>query len=210
MGGIRPLPPDNQPTGIFKQIIEGPVWVGAEGLAGDAQADRRVHGGPEKAVHQYPVEHYALLAAAFPDAGPALVAGSMGENISAPGWDEASVAIGDVFRCGDATLQVSQPRSPCWKIDQRFGVEGMAGHIAERGITGWYFRVLEEGAVEPGSDFVRIDRNAQPLSVTALLALWAEQRPDPQRLREVARSPGLSSRWVAKLEDRTARLRLLA
>jgi MOSC domain-containing protein YiiM len=210
MGGIRPLPPDNKPTGIFKRLIEGPVWVGTEGLTGDAQADRRVHGGPEKAVHQYPVEHYPLLAAAFPEAGPALIAGSMGENLSASGWDEASVAIGDVFRCGDATLQVSQPRSPCWKIDQRFGVEGMAGTIAERGITGWYFRVLEEGAVEPGVGFERIDRPADPLSIAALLALWAEHRPDPQRLQDVARLPGLSSRWVAKLEDRAARLRQLA
>ncbi|MDX9995897.1 MAG: MOSC domain-containing protein [Rhodocyclaceae bacterium] len=210
MGGIRPLPPDNKPTGIFKRLIEAPVWVDTEGLAGDAQADRRVHGGPEKAVHQYPVAHYAALAAAFPEARDALVPGSMGENISAPGWDEASVAIGDVFRCGDVVLQVSQPRSPCWKIDQRFGVDGMAAHIAARHITGWYFRVLEAGAVEPGVDFMRIDRNAEPLPIAALLTLWAEHRPDPQRLLEVTRIPGLSSRWVEKLEDRAARLRQLA
>lgn len=210
MGGIRPLPPDNKPTGIFKRLIEGPVWVGGEGLAGDAQADRRVHGGPEKAVHQYPAAHYARLAAAFPEAAPALVIGAMGENLSAPGWDEGSVAIGDVFRFGDATLQVSQPRSPCWKIDQRFGVEGMAAFVAEQRITGWYFRVLEEGMVEPGGGFERIGRNADPLSIAELLALWAEHRPDPQRLHEVARIPGLSSRWVAKLADRAARLRQLA
>lgn len=210
LGGIRPLPPDNKPTGIFKHLIGAPVWVGAEGLAGDAQADRRVHGGPEKAVHQYPAAHYALLAAAFPEARDALVPGSMGENISVSGWDEASVAIGDVFRCGDATLQVSQPRSPCWKIDQRFGVEGMAALVAAQRITGWYFRVLEEGAVEPGVDFSRIGRNAEPLSIAALLTLWAEHRPDPQRLLDVARTPGLSSRWIEKLEDRARRLQQLA
>lgn len=207
LGGIRPLPPDNRPTGIFKQEIQAPAWIGREGLAGDAQADRRVHGGPEKALHQYPVAHYAALAAAFPDAAAALAPGALGENLSVPGWDEASVAIGDVFRCGDAILQVSQPRSPCWKIDQRFGVEGMARFIAERGITGWYFRVLEEGAVEPGVALERIDRAPAPLSVAALLALWADHRPAPDKLVAAAQTPGLTASWTTRLVERAERLR---
>lgn len=207
LGGIRPLPPDNQPTGIFKQEVLMPVWVGKEGLAGDAQADRRVHGGPEKALHQYAIANYARLATAFPDAAHLLITGSIGENLSVPGWDEANIAIGDIFRFGDSTIQVVQPRSPCWKIDNRFGVEGMAQFIAEQRITGWYFRVLEEGAVEPGADFAQIERNADPVSIAALLALWAEHRPDPDRLIEVSRTPGLTFSWVSKLEDRAGRLR---
>lgn len=206
LGGIRPLPPDNAPTGIFKQPVEMPVWLGKEGLAGDAQADRRVHGGPEKALHQYPVAHYARLAAAFPDAGPLLVPGAIGENLSVPGWDETSIAIGDVFQLGDARIQLSQPRSPCWKIDHRFSADGMAQFIAAQRITGWYFRVLEEGAVEPGAGFERIERNPQPVSVMALLALWDEHRPDPDVLIEVSRTPGLSPGWVTKLTERTGRL----
>lgn len=187
-----------------------PVWVGREGLAGDTQADRRVHGGPEKALHQYPVAHYAMLAAAFPEAGELLVPGALGENLSAPGWNEASIAIGDIFQFGDARIQVSQPRSPCWKIDHRFGVEGMAQHIAEQRITGWYFRVLEEGAVEPGAVFERIGRNPVPVTVAALLALWAGHRPDPERLIEISGTPGLTASWVTRLEDRAGRLRQMA
>lgn len=205
-GGLRPLPPENRPTGIFKQEVQIPVWIGKEGLAGDAQADRRVHGGPEKALHQYPVAHYATLAAAFPEAAPALIPGALGENLSCPGWDEASLAIGDVFRLGDATLQVSQPRSPCWKIDHRFGVEGMAQFIAERGITGWYFRVLEEGAAEPGERFDRIGRNPDPVTIADLLSLWAQHRPDPDRLIAVSHTPGLTASWVTRLQDRARRL----
>ena len=208
-GGIRPLPPDNQPTGIFKYPIEMPVWVGREGLAGDAQADRRVHGGPEKALHQYPVAHYARLAAAFPDAASLLVPGALGENLSVPDWNESTLAIGDIFQLGDARIQVSQPRSPCWKIDHRFSSEGMAQFIAEQRVTGWYFRVLEEGAVEPGADFARIERNPAPVSVADLLALWAEHRPDPGWLIDVARTPGLSAGWVKKLVDRAERLKQL-
>ena len=208
-GGIRPLPPDNGPTGIFKQPVEQPVWLGREGLAGDAQADRRVHGGPEKALHQYPVAHYARLAAAFPDAALLLVPGSLGENLSVPGWDETNIAIGDIFQLGDARIQVSQPRSPCWKIDHRFTSDGMAQYIAAQRITGWYFRVLEEGAVEPGANFECIERNPVPISVADLLALWDEHRPDPDRLLDVSHLPGLSAGWVKKLIDRAERLKQL-
>lgn len=205
-GGIRPLPPDNAPTGIFKLAIEMPVWLGREGLAGDAQADRRVHGGPDKALHQYPVAHYARLATAFPDARALLVPGSLGENLSVPGWDETTLAIGDVFRLGDARIQVSQPRSPCWKIDHRFSADGMAQFIAAQRITGWYFRVLEEGAVEPGAGFECIERNPDPVFVADLLALWADHRPDPDTLLVVSRTSGLSPGWVTKLTERAGRL----
>jgi MOSC domain-containing protein YiiM len=207
LGGIRPLPPGNQPTGIFKHEVLMPVWVGKEGLGGDAQADRRVHGGPEKALHQYVIANYARLAAAFPDAAELLVPGSLGENISATGWDEANVAIGDVFRFGDSVIQVSQPRSPCWKIDNRFAVEGMAQFIAEQRIPGWYFRVLEEGAVEPSAMFEKIERNPDPVAIAAFLSLWAEPRPDPEHLMDVSRTPGLTPAWVSKLVDRAGRLR---
>lgn len=207
MGGIRPLPPDNRPTGIFKQEVAMPVWLGREGLAGDAQADRRVHGGPWKALHQYPVEHYARLAARFPDAAALLAPGSIGENLSVPGWDESTVSIGDVFRLGDAVIQVSQPRSPCWKIDQRYGIEGMARFIDETGITGWYFSVVEEGEVEPGCPFERIDRKAPATTVAKLLSIWHEHRPDPAMLDALATTPGLSANWIAKLEERAARLK---
>lgn len=177
LGGIRPLPPENQPTGMFKREHLQPVWLGAEGLAGDAQADRRVHGGPEKAFHQYPVGHYAQLAAAFPEAAPLLVPGSLGENLSVPGWDEATVCIGDVFRLGDARIQVSQPRSPCWKIDRRFGQEGMMRLIAERGLTGWYYRVVEEGEVAAGCVFELLERRADAISVATAYAAKRKFHP---------------------------------
>jgi len=170
LGGIRPLPPENQPTGIFKRARFDPLWLGHEGLAGDAQADRRVHGGPEKALHQYPVAHYAQLAAAFPAAAAQLVPGSIGENLSVAGWDENNVCIGDVFRLGDARIQVSQPRSPCWKIDRRYGVVGMTQLIGSQGLTGWYFRVLEEGEVGAGCAFELIERAVAAVSVAATFA----------------------------------------
>ncbi len=202
LGGIRPLPPDNRPTGIFKQELTMPVWLGREGLAGDAQADRRVHGGPDKALHQFPVAHYARLAERFPEARDLLVPGSIGENLSVPGWDEANVCIGDRFRLGRAVVEVSQPRSPCWKIDARYGVEGMMRWMDETGRIGWYFRVIEEGEVEPACAFDLIERQSRAVTVGRLLSVWREHRPPPAVLDELAQTPGLSSRWVEKLRQR--------
>jgi MOSC domain-containing protein YiiM len=207
LGGIRSLPPENKPTGIFKQRHDMPVWLGREGLAGDAQADRRVHGGPEKAFHQYPVGHYATLGMAFPDAFPGLVPGSMGENLSVPGWDETNIHIGDVFRLGDARIQVSQPRSPCWKIDTRHDAEGMARLIDERGLTGWYFRVVEEGEVMTGCDFTLLERPSPDISLAYLWTTWRELRPDPAELERLAKAPGLTQNWQDKLLQRASWLR---
>jgi MOSC domain-containing protein YiiM len=209
-GAIRPLPPDHRPTAIFKSALSGSVRVGREGLAGDSQADRRVHGGPEKALHQYPVGNYARLAEAFPEVKNLLVPGAIGENLSVAGWDESNVCLGDVFRLGSALIQVSQPRTPCWKIDARFGVEGMMQFIDQTGLTGWYYRVIDEGEVAPGGEFSLVERGSQALPVGDLLSLWREQRPLPERLEAVAAIAALSPNWVKKLRDRAQRLARLA
>lgn len=202
LGGIRPLPPENRPTGMFKRRCEQPVWLGREGLSGDAQADRRVHGGPEKALHQYPVPHYERFAALFPGAADGFVPGSMGENLSVPGWEESGVCIGDVFQLGDARIQVSQPRSPCWKIDARHAAPGMARHIEEHGLTGWYFRVIEEGEVAEGCVFELLERPSPTATLARLWQLRANLRPDLAELERMAQVPGLTENWQDKLRQR--------
>ncbi len=87
---------------------------------------------------------------------------------------------------------------------------GMAKYIDDTGFTGWYFRVLEEGSVEPGCAFELIDRPNPDVSVQALLALWHEHRPKPDRLDRVAATPGLAESWCKKLLDRAERLKGMA
>ena len=139
-------------TGIYKQPIEEPVWLGETNLAGDGQGDLKNHGGPEKAVFVYPSEHYGawqqeLKLAAF-------LPGAFGENFVSQGLTEKAVCIGDTFRIGGAVVQVSQPRQPCWRPARRWRIKDLALRIQKSGRTGWYLRVLQEGYVQSGSEMV--------------------------------------------------------
>jgi len=199
--------PEGRPTAIYKHPVNGPVHIGTLGLAGDAQADRRVHGGPDKAVHLYPADHYARLAARFPDVAATLVVGSLGENLSVAGIDEGEVCVGDIYAFGSARLQISQPRSPCWKIDSRHGEEGIAVFIADQGLTGWYFRVLAEGSAQAGDKLSLIQRNPDPVSLRELWQGWQEHRPPAAKLDRLASTPGLTADWARRLQQRADWLR---
>lgn len=203
-GTIAALPLSGRPTGMFKQPLAAEVAIGLEGLAGDEQADRRVHGGPDKAVHLYPSAHYARLTAAFPETTAAFIPGSLGENISCATLDEASVRVGATFTLGSALLQVCQPRSPCWKIDDRFGCDGIAAFIAEHGLTGWYFRVLRPGTAAPGSGLEPVDGADAAPTLAEAAVLWQEHRPPAAALQRLAASPGIAAGWRNKITARAA------
>lgn len=205
IGGIRPLPESGRPTGIYKQPVSRELELGPTGFIGDQQADRRVHGGPDKAVHLYPASHYAKLAARFPEVAGQLVIGSLGENISA-NLDENAVRIGDVWQLGSARLQVCQPRNPCWKIDERFACEGMAEFIARERLTGWYWRVITPGRVRPG-DALEIERAADACTLAAAMQCWQAHRPALADLEKLAATPGIAENWQQKIVTRIEWLR---
>jgi MOSC domain-containing protein YiiM len=207
-GGVRPMPGDGRPTAIFKQPLAGRVRVGWEGFEDDdRQADRRVHGGLEKALHHFPAETYRRLAQAFPEQAPQFGAGAIGENISTEGLDEAGACIGDVYALGTARVQLAQPRSPCWKIDAKFGRDGISQHIAAHGMAGWYYRVLAPGEVQAGAAFTLLERNAEPVPLAELLALTQARRPPLELLQRIAETPGLNAGWRQKLLQRADWLR---
>jgi MOSC domain-containing protein YiiM len=158
IGGVRPLGKRAAPSGIAKAPVMAPVLLRRVGFQGDEQGDTVRHGGPEKAVHHYPFEHYAPWKSEF---GPLALLdqpGAFGENVSTTGLTEADVAIGDIFRLGHALVQVSQGRQPCWKLNERFADIRMARRVQVTGRTGWYYRVLEEGIVSPGDGLTLVER----------------------------------------------------
>lgn len=145
-------------SGIVKAPAPGRVPLGPAGLAGDGQADLTVHGGPDKAVYAYPVEHYAHWEVELlrDDLAP----GRFGENLTVEGLTEDDLAIGDVLRADDALLEVSQPRVPCAKLGMRMGDPGFLRPFLRSGRVGFYLRVLEPGSLGAG-DRLRRERAAE-------------------------------------------------
>jgi MOSC domain-containing protein YiiM len=134
-------------------------------LEGDRQADLRVHGGPDKAVYAYPSEHLIPWNAEFgmePPFGP----GTFGESVTTAGWLEDEVRIGDVWAWGEARLQVTQPRSPCYKLAMVTGRPDLLKRLVESGRTGWYLRVLRPGRVPVTGPIRVVERH--PAGVTVL------------------------------------------
>lgn len=194
LGQLGHIGPSNAPTGIFKSPVTHRVAVSAMGLEGDVQADRRVHGGLEKAVYHYPAENYPLFQAALPHLRDAFVPGSLGENLSSHGLDETGVHIGDIYRIGSALLQVSQPRRPCWKVNHKFGNAHVAALLMAEGVSGWYYRVLEEGELGIGDAITLQERLVDSVSVRRIWELFA-RRLENKTDTALPAIPGLSKEW---------------
>jgi MOSC domain-containing protein YiiM len=206
IGQVQPLPVSGRPTAMYKTSVQAPIELGVEGFAGDQHADLRAHGGPEKAVHLYPSTHYVKLAAKFAEAAPLLVPGSMGENIATTDLDEHDVRLGDVWQLGTALMQVCQPRNPCWKIDERFGCDGMALFIDQHLLTGWYWRVLQPGEVNP-SDTLQLHQAAsQAPTLHEAMTLWRAHPPLLDQLSALAEVPGIAKVWQDKIKQRVSYL----
>ncbi len=200
-------------TGFYKEPVSGPVRLGQANLVGDGQADLKHHGGPDKAVNVYPVEHYGYWSGQLGIDG--LVHGGFGENFTIEGLLESDVCIGDKFEVGEALVQVSQPRQPCWKLARRWRVKDLAVQVQDSGRTGWYLRVLREGVVEAGNHFVLAERGNVDWSVAAANAVMHVEKSDCGAARDLAACAGLSDSWretllrragSGEVEDASARL----
>jgi MOSC domain-containing protein YiiM len=186
-------------TGIVKTPVAGRVAVGPMGLDGDGQADLSVHGGADKAVYAYPVEHYAHWEAVL--GRDDLAPGRFGENLTVTGATEDEVSIGDLLRGGDALLEVSQPRLPCFKLGMRMGDPGFLKPFLASGRVGFYLRVREPGSIAAG-DVLRHERRGEgSMTVREVAALMLDGAP----AEELARGAGLAALpedWRAMLARR--------
>ncbi|TMV08202.1 MOSC domain-containing protein [Salipiger thiooxidans] len=157
IGTPVPFGPNNASSAITKKAVLGKVWLSPLGIEGDVQADQEKHGGLDKALHQYCSGHYEHWKRVLPGTED-LSPGTFGENIVACDHDETNVCLGDSFQIGEAVVQVSQPRQPCWKLNVRISQPGFAKLVQSSGLTGWYYRVLQTGWVAAGDAITLIDR----------------------------------------------------
>jgi len=190
---------DGEASAIGKGPVSGLVRVTRLGLDGDEQADLRVHGGADKAIHQYPADHYAWWREVL-GADPLLEsAGAFGENVATAGLTEADVCIGDHWRLGTALVEVSQGRQPCWKLDHRFGATVMARMVKSRR-SGWYYRVLDEGEVASGDTLTLVDRPHPDWSVARVFGLLiaGDHKRDRAGLEALGSVRALAGPWVRR------------
>lgn len=194
-GRIAPIDEQARLSAIAKTPLDGPWRIGRTGLAGDQQADQKNHGGPEKALHHYPFDHYAAWRAQIGEHALLGAPGAFGENISTTGWTESNVHIGDIVRFGSAVLQVSQGRQPCWKLNARFTRRDMSMLTQMSGRTGWYYRILEEGEASSGDELRLVERLHEAWPLSRLITLLYHDTRRYDELAKMAEIEELAAGW---------------
>ncbi len=197
----RPCDPNRAwTTGFFKRAVTGPVWLGLRNLEGDGQADLVHHGGPNKAVCAYSADHFPFWCHELQRRD--FQAGAFGENFTVTGLTEKGVCIGDIWEVGEALVQISQPRQPCWKLSRRWDVSDLAVRVQQTGRTGWYFRVLREGFVASGLPLLRVERPHAEWTVDKANHIMHHDKQNFAAAARLAAIPPLSSSWRDSLRRR--------
>jgi MOSC domain-containing protein YiiM len=183
-------------TSIWKKLVDGPVRVDEASLAGDLQADLRFHGGLDKAVYAYAREDYEWWER---ELGRPLANATFGENLTLEGLDVTGAHVGDQWRIGSALLEVTGPRTPCWKLGARMEDAEFPVYFAAAGRPGAYLRVLEQGELQAGDAVEVARRPSHGLSVGEVAAIY---HGDRARCEELLRAPEIGAEWQAWVQER--------
>jgi len=189
-------------TGIYKYPVDMPVFLGKEDVKNDHVLDRRFHGGADKACYLYSADHYAFWKTKYPDQDWQW--GMFGENLTVSGLDESEIHIGDIYQVGEAVVQVSQPRQPCFKLGVRFGNQKVVDDFWLLPYSGIYVRVLQFGNVKKGDEFILLERNSDSLSVTQVFSIFRVNRDKDDLMRKAIDEPLLAEscrRDIQKILD---------
>ena len=177
-------------TSIWKAPVANRVVVSGVNLAGDAQADRRVHGGPDKAVYAYALEDYQWWGR---ELGAPVDPATFGENLTVSGIDLGGAVVGEVWSVGSARLQIAQPRMPCFKLGIRMGDAGFVERFERAHRQGAYLRIAAEGDVGAGDDIELVSRPSHGLTVASIAEIFESH--EPQDLRRLADNDDVPANW---------------
>lgn len=195
MPEVRSWNGKQEQSAIAKKSVSE-AHLSKEALFGDGVAATEFHGGPDRALCFYPVEHYAQWSSEF---GSELSAPSFGENISARGMKEDDVYIGDIYRLGNATVQISQGRIPCSKISKNNNIDQLLKRVVETCYTGYFFRVLEEGMIYSDSKITLLERKQNSFSILRANELFFHQKNDYQAIEKLLEVDELAEVWKQNL-----------
>jgi ferredoxin-NADP reductase/MOSC domain-containing protein YiiM len=185
-------------TGIYNKPVAGRVMVRKLNLEGDGQADLSVHGGVNKAVYFYDLESYRYWREKL--GRDDLPHGHFGENFTVEGMPDDKIHIGDVFRIGDALLEVTQPRTPCFKLEMKMGLPGFSRQFVTSGRSGFYCRVVEEGKAGVNDPIDRVKFGLGRITVREFAHLYYFGYDNQERIRQVLQLPSLPPEWRGAFE----------
>ena len=194
-GKIQEVMHNDRPvtTAIYKKPVEGPVAVNTLGLLVDEQADPRFHGGPNKAVYSYPVEHYSYWTEARPDIE--FPPGAFGENLATQGMSEREVCIGDAFRIGTVELVAVGIRVPCFKLGIKLGDPTMVRDFLHAERTGIYYSVRQEGSLQAGDAIEPLGGDGYGLTIYEVAHVYHAGKDKKPLVEKCANAPGLTEDW---------------
>jgi len=192
-------------TSIFKSPVSGRVAVRNHNLAGDRQADLRVHGGPNKAIYAYSSEHYFYWTKQLPDTD--LSFGNFGENLTIEGLTEEQAHIGDQYRIGTSILRVTQPRMPCFKLALRFERADMIKLFWKSGLSGMYFAIAKEGELGAEDDIELVEKHPAQVAIADVVKVYKRETTDPEIYARVMQAP-IAGSWKEEIRERWAQMTL--
>ncbi|PSV17078.1 MOSC domain-containing protein [Photobacterium kishitanii] len=185
-------------TAINKSLVEGRLYLSFEGLEGDECADLRHHGGFERALHQYPSEHYAYWQQKYSSIMDWVVPG-MGENLSSNGMTEETVCLGDRYQWGEAVIEVSQPRSPCFKLNKRWGIDNFSADMQQVSRCGWFYRVIQAGMVSVDEPLILIAQEPNAMTLREVCDIFFGDPLNQSKLLMLKQQRKLSESWKCKV-----------
>ncbi|GAB5488562.1 MAG: MOSC domain-containing protein [Parasphingorhabdus sp.] len=197
IGTPQPFREDGEQSAIAKKPVAESIFLGELGLAGNEVADTIHHGGRDKAIHLYPLEHYAFWREKYPDVEVLNCPGAFGENFSCTGMIEDELCLGDIFQVGDARIQASHARSPCWKLNHRFGKPDVMKTVIKTTKSGSYFRVLDSGMVRVGDMIEQIECPFPdwPLSKVFRLVIGGHHKTHRDEMDFLSQNEALAESW---------------
>ncbi|TDM39516.1 MOSC domain-containing protein [Macrococcoides canis] len=186
-------------SAINRDRVDGD-FVDVFGFIGDEVADKKHHGGVDKAVFCYPYTHYELWCR---ELNLDIDSGGFGENLCVTDMDESTVCLGDVYEIGSAKLQVTQPRKPCWKPARKHGELELSRITEENGRTGWYFKVLVPGEIKEGDEIHLVERMHDAWSIARCNDVM-HRSVDMSDVKEMSELPELAETWKVSLQKKLA------
>ena len=183
-------------TAIWKDPVPGPVRVGATGVDGDSQGNPEVHGGVDQALYAYAAEDYEWWGG---ELGRALGPGTFGDNLTVRGIDVSGAVVGERWRAGGTLLEVTAPRTPCYKLGMRMGSQAFPRRFAAARRPGAYLRVLAEGELGAGDPVEVVHRPGHGLTVAEVSRIYHDDHAGAPRLLQAPELSGTWKQWAEKL-----------